>query len=285
MNDEPSKPTFGQALAWAFQRLREELRTVLILTVFLIVILLISFVPVIGFYTQLLGGYFEGNRDPALFESLDFPGLGFLFTTVFAIIGSSAIYVLLSRLTDMDRARLLEGGFGVLINRALGVVWRLICATGWMMLVGLVMMIAIMIVLFVIGIPASLSMGEEGAAGLLIVISVPLYAVMVVLFVAIYGALSVSIYAASRDIKIGILATWKALKGCRRRLVIANVIVYLILVAAYVPIALLTGLMFSSMGVGAVIVYLALSSLLAGIYAFIWLGIGAAFANYALERA
>ena len=279
MNDIPATPKVGQALAWAFQRLKEELRTVLILSVLLIVVFLVAVAPVIGFYAEILAGVLEGGLGPAQIESMDFPGLGLVFAVIVAIFGSSAIYVLFARLTDMDRGLLLEGGFAALMNRGLWVVWRLICASGWMMIVAAVLMI----VIFIVAIPAAMVMAEGGSI-VITIITVAIYVVMLVLFLGIYGALAVAIYAASRDIKIGILATWKALKGCRRRLVLANVVIYLLMIVFYVLIALLTGLLLPSLGAAAVVIYIALLSLVAGIYAFLWLSIGAAFSNYALSR-
>ena len=283
MNDAPLTPTFGQALAWAFQRLTEEMRTVLILSALLIVILLVSFAPFIGFYVQLFGSLIDGNLDPVAMGSMDFPGLGLLFTFIVMIIGSSAVYVLFSRLTDMNRNALLEGGFGVLISRALWVVWRLICAIGWLILMSLIMYAALFVILLVVGVSATFAMGE-GAAGLIIVLTLALYIVMLVVFVAIYSALSISIYAASRDNEIGILASWKALRGVRRRMIFANIILYVIMVVTYLLALFLAVLMFPPMGTAAVIIYIVLSSLLAGIYAFLWLSIGAAFSNHALGR-
>ena len=279
MNDIPATPKVGQALAWAFQRLKEELRTVLILSVLLIVVFLVAVAPVIGFYAEILAGVLEGGLGPAQIESMDFPGLGLVFAVIVAVFGSSAIYVLFARLTDMDRGLLLEGGFAALMNRGLWVVWRLICASGWMMIVAAVLMI----VIFIVAIPAAMVMAEGGSI-VITIITVAIYVVMLVLFLGIYSALAVAIYAASRDIKIGILATWKALKGCRRRLVLANVVIYLLMIVFYVLIALLTGLLLPSLGAAAVVIYIALLSLVAGIYAFLWLSIGAAFSNYALSR-
>ena len=284
MNDTPSTPTFGQALAWAFQRLKEEMRTVLILSVLLVIVLVIAFTPLFGFYAELFGILMEGNLDADSMAAIDFPGFGMLFAMVVAIAGSSAVYVLIARLTDMDRSLLLEGGFGALASRALWVIWRLICAAGWMMLAGFVMAAAFMLIMIVTGVTASLALGEQGAAGIVTVLTVVLYIVMIVVFVGIYGALSVSIYAASRDIKLGVFACWKALQGCRRRLVIANVILYLIMAVAYLAIGLITVALFAAVGGLAFGFYLVLVSLLGGVYAFLWLGVGAAFANYALAR-
>lgn len=283
MNDTRPAPTFGQALAWAFGRLLEEMRTVLILSLLLVIVLLIAFMPLFGFYAELFGTVIEGNLDPDSMAAMEFPGIGFLFMMIVLFVGSSAVYVLIARLTDMDRSLLLEGGFGTLASRALWVIWRLICAIGWMMLVGLIMMVVMMVVMFGLGALAGFAMGE-GATGVMIVVSVAFYVVMVVVFVGIYGALSVAIYAASRDIKIGVLASWNALKGCRRRLILANVILYLLMVAAYVLIALISVALFAAVGGLAFGFYLVLISLMAGIYAFLWLGVGAAFANHALAR-
>lgn len=284
MNDMRPTPSFGQALAWAFQRLIEEMRTVLIISLLLVVVSLIAFTPLFGFYAELFGTLMEGNLDPDSMAGIEFPGSGFLFMMIVLFAGFSTVFVLMSRLTDMDRSLLLEGGFGALASRALWVIWRLICATGWMMLVGLIMAVAFMLILITTGVTANLALGESGAASIVTVLTIVLYIVMIVVFVGIYGALSVAIYAASRDIKIGILASWKALKGCRRRLVIANVLLYLVMVAAYVVIALMTAALFAALGGLALGFYVVLTSLMGGIYAFLWIGVGAAFANYALAR-
>ncbi len=259
------------------------MRTVLILSVLLMVIFLIAFTPLFGFYATLFGTLMEGNLDPDSMAAIEFPGFGMLFAITVAFAGASAIYVLIARLTDMDRSLLLEGGFGALANRAMWVIWRLICASGWMMLVGLIMMIAMMVVMFALGAALTMAMGE-GAAGVLIVISVVFYIVMIAAFVGIYGALSVAIYAASRDTKIGILASWNALKGCRRRLVLANVVIYLVVMVLYVLVIFLAAALFAAIGGPAIVIYLVLASLMAGLYAFMWLAVGAAFANYALAR-
>ena len=284
MNPTPSTPTIGQALTWAFQRLNEELRTVFILSALLMVIFLIAFTPLFGFYLELFGAMVDGQLEPEQMAALDISGWAALFSIVVAFAGSSAIYVLLARLTDLEHSELLEGGFGALANRALWIVWRLICASGWIALSMIVMMVAMMIVLFAVGALVTAIFGQGASVGVLALTAFIFYAAMIVVFVSIYGALSVSIYAASRDTKIGILATWNALKGCRRRLVLANVVIYLVVMVVYVPVIFLAAALFAVLGGLALVLYLVLASLIAGLYAFLWLAVGAAFANYALAR-
>ena len=134
MNGTSQAPTIGQALAWASQRLGQELRMVLILSMVLVVVFLIAFTPLFGFYVAMFGSLVDGQMDPEQMASMDMPGLGALFAMLVAFGGSSAVYVLLARLTDFEHSQLLEGGFGALANRALSVVWRMICAGGWIML-------------------------------------------------------------------------------------------------------------------------------------------------------
>ncbi len=285
MGKTPATPSVGQALAWAFQRLAEEWSTVRILSALLVAVMLVALWPLYGYYLELFSALSESPVNLAKYQAIEASDLATIFAIIVSAAGASAIFVLMSRLTDLDHSALLEGGFIGLRKRALWVAWRLAGAFGFIAVMAIAMMMITIFALIALGAVGSHTWpGTGGWVSLILVGTIALFAGIFMVFMAVLGALSISIYAASRDLRVGIFETWEALEGSQWHLVLANIYLYLALVLAMGLAALLSGAFFEVIGGLALVIFVVLSSSIGGVYAFLWLTMGAAFANTALSQ-
>ena len=300
MNDSVTAPTIGQALAWAFQRLREEWRALSMLAAAMLAVSLIGQLLMYDDYAASFEQFAEMSRmiqsgevTPEQLEkyqntnTANFSSPLLLLSTLFSTFVFLGIIVLLSRLADMDRSHLFDGGIGALAGRALWVLWRFVCAIGWMILIMLAFMIIFMVTGFIF---AGLleAIGGESFLGVIIGIFI-MYAAMLVVMTPVFGSLAVSIYAASRDIPIGILATWKRLQGVRWRFVLTHLSLSLIFIVIALPIvivlvmSLFSGMSIESYNAPVFVLFSVVLTILNTVAYFLWLTVGAAFAPYALH--
>lgn len=285
MGNTPATPSVGQALAWAFQRLAAEWRTVRILSAFLVAVMLVALWPLYGYYLELFAALSVSPVNLARYQAIGATDLAAIFAVIVSAAGASVIFVLMSRLTDLDHSALLEGGFIGLRKRALWVAWRLAGAFGITLVMAVAMMMITIFALIALGAVGSHTWpGTGGWISLILVGTIALFAGIFMVFMAVLGALSISIYAASRDLRISIFKAWNALEGNQWHLVLANLYLYLALALVLGLAALLSGAFFEVLGGLALVIFVVLSSSIGGVYAFLWLTVGAAFANYALSR-
>lgn len=270
-------------LGWAFRRLREEIGLVLLLSAFLTVVMLIAFYPLLPFYARLFEAAASGAPSPGDARFFDIPMAGYLFAIVVSLLGSSMIYVLFSRLSDLEGGDLMEGGLGKLMRRGLWVAWRVISATMWLMLGTIAAIVLMMIISLVLGFILTL-FGMPGLATILVTtIGVVVYFGLILFNVAVYGVLSISIFVASHDLRIGIRQTWNKIYEFRVRLVLTNFILFLIVFAIDLVLVLVMAPVIAVAGSNALFAAVALLSLVLGVAVFLWLAVGAAF-TYAVKE-
>lgn len=270
-------------LGWAFRRLWEEIGLVLLLSAFLTVVMLIAFYPLLPFYARLFEAAASGVLSPGDARSFDIPMAGYLFAIVVSLLGSSMIYVLFSRLSDLEGSDLMEGGLGKLMSRGLWVAWRVISATMWLMLGTIAAIVLMMIVSFVLGFILTLFGMPTLAMILVTTIGVVVYFGLILFNVAVYGVLSISIFVTSHDLRIGIRETWNKIYEFRTRLVLTNFVLFLIVFAIALVLVLVMAPVIIVAGSNALFAAVALLSLVLGVAVFLWLAVGAAF-TYAVEE-
>lgn len=273
-------PGVGIVLSWAFGRLWEQIGAVLLLSLVFLTLVLLTFSHLFEFIgTYLRMAEIGAFRAYGPGGTMIIPWAGLLLSVIGYTLLLSVFYVLLSRLSDMDLKALIQGGIGQLASRGLWVLWRLISAGLAITLIMSVIMLVTFIVGLFLGFILNLFGLEALAAITVTTIFVVAYFAGFLFSLSVAGALSISIFAASRDERYGILETWNIMRDYRGRLLIAN---FFLAVAYVIVEAAMSFAINASLPVGeqtAVIATLGFGALLTAIYSFLWLNVGAAFAH------
>ena len=214
INDISDLVVAGAKRAWA------EKEPVLLIGLLEGVIMVTVFWPVVQLNFAAM--QLAGSRDTAQAEAFlaDLMGLWPLYLLM--MLFNLAVTVVIARLAARGRTEVLAGGLSALARHLLWVLWRILSATGWI-LVGLA---AMWLVAMAITIPISLIAG--GGSGSFAAL---LQGILVVLLAGglllLSGAVGLSLISECADHHLSIRRAWTLLKGQRVSLAAGIFVVYL----------------------------------------------------------
>ncbi len=235
MNGETTGPTIIGALQAALQSLWKHRTPVLGLLVLYFVIVGLMFFAAL----DLLAGLFEalGYPQPLEAAAAEAPEGNLLpaivITIAIGFIGGGVLMALIGRLIALGRERMFEGGLPAFARRVLWVTWRLVEWTILLALAYLPLYLLLTITNWLYGLGAG-GTWQDLVTILHMVLATALIALSVL---AIFAVVSLTIWAACQDQRLGVVEAWSILKGLRLRLMLT---IFLILaMTTLIAVALL----------------------------------------------
>lgn len=227
-NPDEAQKGVMELLSGAFKMLwRDRMAVFLIALAYTMFFLLISFMPQ-GMSQPMLGS----PPDMAISATL---AIWILTFFLIYFVGATCMLMLIARMVGLGGGQLFDGGVKALANRTLRVLWRMICAMGWMILVMFAAMLVISIISFVVGLATGGLGGSSTLIGGLIpmLIGIAIGIAMMALIFPLYVIINFAVISESQDMRMPIRTSFKMLRGSLARPAIATAILYFGLVLVF----------------------------------------------------
>ena len=227
---------------------------------------------------NLYAGFFEAFLHDRAYRAAEAPGDNLLLALVimFALgyLGGGVLMALIGRLIALGRERMFEGGLPALARRVLWVTWRLVEWTILLALAYLPLYLLLIITNWLYGLSAGGSW-----QGLVTILHVVLVIALIALSIlAIFAVVSLTIWAACQDQRLGVLEAWSALKGLRLRLMLSLFVLLAMTTLMAATVLWLAPLIFPEPGTAHYvtgILGLGIADFLTG---YLWLAVGGRYA-------
>jgi hypothetical protein len=275
MNEAASGPTITGAIRTALQSLWAQKGPAAgLLVLYLFLGALILGLPY-NLYAGVVEAILHARDYTAATAAGDNIPLALAIMAFLGLVGGGILMTLIGRLIALGRAQMLEGGPAALLRRALWVVWRLIEAMILVFLVYLLLYLLMTVTNWLYGLSDDVTW--QGVAAILHIVF--LIALISLSLLAIFAVVSLTIWAACQDRRVGLLKACRALGGMRIRLMIS----LFIIVAGATLLGLvaveLADLVLPDMTVlGSVILFTGLG-LADFLTAYLWLSIGGQYSR------
>ena len=145
----------------------------------------------------------------------------FIIMSVIAIVGGSILMTMMGRLIALGQAQIFGGGAAALAKRSAWVAWRFIEAMILLAVGYVILYLFLIITNWLYGLNSDATW--QGLVA--IVHTVMVIGLIGLSILAIFAVVSLTIWAACQDRRVGLLQAWRALKGLRLRLMLSLFVV------------------------------------------------------------
>ena len=170
--------------------------------------------------SNLYAGFLDALLHDRAYRAAEAPGdnLRLALVIMFALgyMGGGVLMALIGRLIALGRERMFEGGLPAFARRVLWVTWRLVEWTILLALAYLPLYLLLTITNWLYG----LSAGGVWQGLVAILHAVLVTALIALSILAIFAVVSLTIWAACQDRRLGVVEAWVILKGLRLRLML-----------------------------------------------------------------
>lgn len=169
---------------------------------------------------DLYAGLFEAITHDRGYRPAEAPGdnllLALAIMLVVGLVGGGILMALLGRLIALGRERMFEGGLPALTRRCLWVIWRFAEMMILLTIAYLLLYLLMIITNWLYGLSA-----EATWQGLVVILHMVLVMALIAWSIlAIFAVVSLTIWAACQDRRLGLVEAWHTLKGLRLRLML-----------------------------------------------------------------
>ena len=271
MNGETTGPTITGALQAALQSLwRQKLGAAMLFGFYLVMAGALFVAPF-----DLYAGLYDSILHDQTYRADQAPGDdlwgAFIIMAMLGVVGGGVLMTLIGRLAALGPERMFEGGLPAFARRALWVIWRFIEALILLAVASALFYLFLIVTDWLNGFISGVATWQSPLDILFIILASTLIALSLL---SIFAVVSLTIWAACQDRRVGLIEAWRALQGMRLRIMLTIFLMLLMTMLIALALLWLAAMLFPEPGSAHYVTGLIGLGMVDFLTGYLWLAVG-----------